>query len=265
MRLVLVGAAMCLPLMACAEENLVSNPGFEQGAERWGLINNWYAPEGKQASPGVIDDAAAHSGRASLRIDGQGSRGLAIQSPVPVEAGQKYRLSCWMRGESMGEVRAGPLIEFWSEEQGHLGGKFIAREVPAQWERLSEVTYAPVGSDYAKIMCATQTENEGRVWFDDVGVSAAVPPPPVHPELADDTLVWEDYEAPPSVAYYRVYASEQPFESVALMTAAEWLPADSRSLSMARVGADAQWVAVVAVDEDDMENPRVEPVEVRPQ
>ncbi|MGC9319516.1 MAG: carbohydrate binding domain-containing protein [Armatimonadota bacterium] len=264
MRLWMVGLAMCLPLMACAQENLVSNPGFEQGAEGWGLTNNWYAPAGREASPGTIDAAVAYSGEASLRIDGRGSRGLAIQSPLPVEAGEKYRVSCWMRGEGMDEVGAGPLIEFWSDEQGHLGGTFVAREVPAKWERVSAVTYAPVAADYAKIMCATQAENDGRVWFDDVSVSAAVPPPPVHPDLADATLVWEDYQAPVPVAYYRIYASDEPFESVALMRAAAWVPAETRSLSIERIEAGARYVAVVAVDEHDIENPRVEPIEVRP-
>lgn len=261
-----VAVALCIPAAALAQENLVANPGFEEGAERWGLINNWYAQnDPKRASPGVIDESAAHSGNASLRIDGQGSRGLAIQSPLKVQAAAKYRVSCWMKGENMGAARAGPLIEFWNADNTHLRGRFWAEDVPQEWTRLSNVIYAPEGTAYAKIMCATTASNDGQVWFDDVEVRLALPPPPVPVQVRGQELAWDDYQAPASVAYYRVYVAQQPFDSVALMQAAAWLPGDARSVEVADLpGATGKThFAVVAVDEDDLEDPNVTCVEVK--
>lgn len=266
-----VAALLCVPVAALAQENVVANPGFEEGATPWGLVNDWYARnDPKRASPGVIEDAFAHSGQACLRIDGQGSRGLAIQSPLKVQAAAKYRVSCWMKGENMGAARAGPLIEFWNADNVHLTGRFWAEDVPADWQRISRVIYAPKHTAYAKIMCATNADSDGQVWFDDVEVRLALPPPPVSVELRGRELVWEGYEAPASVAYYRVYAAEERFDSVALMRAVAWLPADARSAEVAKLPgaagpAAAGHFAVVAVDEDDLEDPNVTCVEVKAQ
>jgi len=260
-----VAFALSIAPAALAQENLVADPGFEEGPKSWGLINDWYARnEPKRASPGVIDESVAHSGNACLRIDGEGSRGLAIQSPLKVQPATKYRVSCWMKGENMGAARAGPLIEFWNAENTHLGGRFWAEDVPQQWTRVSKVIYAPAATAYAKIMCATTTDNDGQVWFDDVEVRLALPPPPVPVQARGQELVWDDYQAPPSVAYYRVYGAEQPFDSVALMQAAAWLPPDARSVGVGDLAAAGKtYLAVVAVDEDDLESPDVTCVEVK--
>ncbi len=261
-----VAFALSIAPAALAQENVVANPGFEEGATGWGLINDWYARnDPKRASPGEVDESVAHSGKACLRIDGEGSRGLAIQSPLKVQAAAKYRVSCWMKGENMGAARAGPLIEFWNAENTHLAGRFWAEEVPREWTRLSKVIYAPEGTAYAKIMCATSDNNDGQVWFDDVEVRLALPPPPVVVQARGQELVWDDYQAPPSVAYYRIYAAEEPFDSVALMQAAAWLPADARSVEIADLpGATGKThFAVVAVDEDDLESSDVTCVEVK--
>ena len=266
MLLVAVGVALCLPPAALAQQNLVGNPGFEEGAASWGLRNDWYATnDPKRASPAVIDAAVARSGAASLRIDGEGSRGLAIQSPLGLDPGLKYRVGCWMKGEGMGEARAGPLIEFWSADNLHLGGKFLAQPVPADWQRVSALVYAPANTGFAKIMCATNADNEGQVWFDDVEVRLAVPPPPVSLQVRDHELGWEQYQAPDSLAYFRVYAADRPFSSVALMRAAAWLPAEARSVAVTKLPGVAAKThfAVVAVDADDLENPAVTCVEVR--
>ena len=260
-----VAALLCVPVAALAQENVVANPGFEEGATPWGLVNDWYARnDPKRASPGVIDEALAHSGNACLRIDGQGSRGLAIQSPLKVQPAAKYRVSCWVKGDNMGAARAGPLIEFWNADNVHLAGRFWAEDVPAGWTRVSKSIYAPEGTGYAKIMCATSADNDGQVWFDDVEVRLALPPPPVPVQARGQELVWDDYQTPPSVAYYRVYGAEQPFDSVGLMRAAAWLPPDARSVGVGDLAAAGKtYLAVVAVDEDDLESPHVTCVEVK--
>ena len=256
---------LCVPAAARAQDNLVANPGFEDGATGWSLVNDWYARnDPKRASPAVIEQTMAHSGQACLRIDGAGSRGLAIQSPVGVQAGVRYRVSCWMRGEDMGDARAGPLIEFWTAQNKHIAGEFWSEQVPEDWRRVSHLIYAPENTGYAKLMCATTSNNDGRVWFDDVVVKPALPPPPVPAQARGHELVWDAYEATPSVAYFRVYAAEQPFDNVALMRAVAWLAADARSIDVTALpeAAGKTCFAVVAVDEDDLEEPRVTCVKV---
>jgi hypothetical protein len=56
--------------------NLIQNPGFENGLSGWITGNDWYElPKGAGMSAAVIDDAVAHSGKSSLRLDGKATEG----------------------------------------------------------------------------------------------------------------------------------------------------------------------------------------------
>lgn len=264
-------ALVCVYSAWAQRSEVLRNRGFENGAEHWHLQNDWYAsPKGSKASRCVIDKDVFREGSASLRIDGENNRGLAIQTPIKIKPGAQYRISGWVKAENLAPAFAQVGVEFWKTGEGYWrGGKSFGKTTgTTDWRPFTGSFYVPTGADYIKVYPCTSSPNKGKAWFDELSIQLDLPPPAVEPRIlkAPDgkpRLDWSAYRAPDNVAYYRVYASDRPFSSVALTAAVVWRPAHVRFVHLDALPR-AEYLAVTAVDEQDQENPQVNAVEVKP-
>jgi hypothetical protein len=120
----------------------------------------------------------AHSPTHALKIDSQTSelcRWLSETSTIPVNPGESYDVSAWMRTE--GAQPAGVLsVKFWT-----AAGVYIPRTIyaplalsgPHDWTQLSLSTTAPPGAAFLRI--ELRLNGPGTLWADDVRVTVGLP------------------------------------------------------------------------------------------
>ncbi len=97
-RAVLGGIALAA---TCAAQNLVSNPGFEDGLNGWSTI--WARQSG--AATALVAAAPVHAGTGALRVQHSGTEDWSIQPqtgfPLAVLPGRIYAYSAWVRVDSL--------------------------------------------------------------------------------------------------------------------------------------------------------------------
>jgi hypothetical protein len=122
-----------LTSMAMLAENLIPNPDFEKGREKWGL---WVAPDSQKMNcQFLLANNAAYSGRNCVQLVSDDFARFSIaanlsngnDNVIPVEPGDRYRVSAWVRGDTALKVQSGApgfLIrcEFFSHHKGVRGG-----------------------------------------------------------------------------------------------------------------------------------------------
>lgn len=146
-------------LATLAEDNLVFNPSFEE-AHNTGTPDGSYLsiPQDKGASWYLDPRTAAH-GRQSLRLqapaDGQ-SIGLR-PFPIPLEAGKRYRLSIWARGERPGQRMALTLDAVDEEKGTHV--------LSTDWQEYAVEFTASEGVG-ARSQIGLRLLSAGTAWFD---------------------------------------------------------------------------------------------------
>jgi len=145
-----VGLAACgLPVSA---QNLLTNPGFEQGSQGpvgWRLEGG---NQGQWASPG-------RQSRRCLSVTGEGKNSFYWRSEeLPLEPGGVYRLRFW--GRSEGEVSGGCVIAGLSRVNHDF-------RFSDSWQPYSFVFTVPAdgATDFIRL---GQWEQKGTVYFDDV-------------------------------------------------------------------------------------------------
>jgi len=148
--------------------NLVPNPGFEQGAEGWGL-----------AAGQTLDREVVHSGPASARlvVAGPEAGSSNLGCVVPVKPGHRYRVGIWMRRHGCGVCGA-----YASERdaEGKLSGAVtqVGLPVPREddvWQYASrEVQMGPNTTQLS--LRADIYRSTGTIWLDDFHVSEIIPP-----------------------------------------------------------------------------------------
>jgi len=175
-----------VPLMLAASlamgAELVKNGGFEQGLDGWSTSHDWYAqPKGAGLSLGQAAPGAGREGSAALRLDGKANRGLAMQV-FPVFPGT-YRISGWVRCDSLGDAKAGVLCEWLDRKNTWMSGD-MAVEVTGttEWVHVDKLLTAPAGARSVHLDLLTTAANSGRAWFDDIAMArqpgSGVPPAP---------------------------------------------------------------------------------------
>jgi hypothetical protein len=125
------------------------------------------------------DRSVARTGRASGRIDGEGTgtrpdAAFTIAPPDPaVRQGDRSTVTAFARASSMcGEVR---LALRWFSVEGPAVGSAQSEPVPCGtrgWRRLRATGVAPSGASYVGIYLRA-AGTVGRTWFDDVSYSFA--------------------------------------------------------------------------------------------
>lgn len=117
----------------------VENGGFESGLDGW----NARGGEGVAAV-----SEAAHEGKGGLRIP-TAEKTSVQATPVPVDYGKKYRISCWVRG--IGSIPVALGLGFRNDS-----GKYVDPENPnayklnlpsgAEWQHFSREFVPPDGA-----------------------------------------------------------------------------------------------------------------------
>ena len=157
-----------------ADENLIVNGTFEQGLSGW---NDFWSRTGTDrrlvGGSATLDGEQAHSGGKSVRIEHTGSQDWSFQQPdrLPVEPGQIYELSGWVRVEGEGDVTLGVILHDQNDKaiDWVYGGR--TTRATDGWLRLNSRFVIP--RDAASIVPRLIGNGPSTVWFDDVSLKPA--------------------------------------------------------------------------------------------
>jgi hypothetical protein len=154
-------------LQPCAGQELIANGGFENGSTGWGI----YIPEESQDKTCRFDVASdsPHSGVNCARLQTDDFARFCIGSTTsfPVQPGERYRVSAWVRLDPAAHVRVkapGFAIRLnlslgnQDTAGGHLliePGNLVARNIaaeavtdlPKKWTKVEAVVEVPAGVD----------------------------------------------------------------------------------------------------------------------
>ena len=160
----LVHIALTLCLGATAPDNLIENPGFEQGAQN--KVPGWYTnPDGPMGQV-VWDDAVAHSGRASIRLCATAPR-LRTAQTVRVAPNTTYKISGWVRTDraAQAEIRVIRNID-------RAGKPYLCEVAPPAVAGTQDWRYVEALFDSADgtrlSVWLWMPGGSGSAWFDDI-------------------------------------------------------------------------------------------------
>jgi uncharacterized repeat protein (TIGR01451 family) len=174
------GLLDCQPgVFVCEQtQNLVPNPGFEQGI---GWPNYWYC----SGDCTCQTDEPGHNSSTSARIHAGSARDEACMlftpiDDIPVEPGRFYDYSAWMKTDLL-KGNAYLRITFWSWREGPPGDWSYIGDAHTQfvtdtdwvWVKATGSVQAPADAERARIDAILPASSEGSVWFDDVFFSLA--------------------------------------------------------------------------------------------
>ena len=181
---------LCMALgaahLACAQENLIANPGFELDEDGDGIPDGWTfswastkstdTPElGRQEPDWGRDADVAHSGDASARIgveraidDGLWQQqNIELPADVPV-----FRLSAWIKVEGADGGAAHVAVVYLGEDNGWLAADYSAILVDqdTDWRRFVALCQPPEGTKFLRLRLWTNFHRRGPItaWYDDV-------------------------------------------------------------------------------------------------
>ncbi len=189
---------------ARAEGNIVSNPSFEE-VDASGFPLGWSghipvvpSDNPMQLVPGDAqmfgtDLSTEKSGSRSLRISSTDLVRLSMAQYLPFKAGQKLRLSAWIKGEGLAMdpkqgawIRLAFLNSDPAIQQGMVAqqGFLKSTESTFDWTLFSTEVTVPAGAQTMPLECYLW-QSKGTAWFDDVSVEV-IDGPPNDPALTTD-------------------------------------------------------------------------------
>jgi hypothetical protein len=202
----------CAAIPAVAAEPLLSNGGFENGIVGWGL----FVPEESQDKNcrfDVVSDAP-HSGLNCVRLQSDDFARFSVGTTfVPVQPGECYRISVWIRADPDAQVRLktpGFVIRLFlrqgnaDAEGGHMfigPGNRVARNTPADpvaktlpttWTQIEAVVKIPPGVD-AIGPALFSWWTKGAIYADDFSIEKVDPATAVTP-------LWQPPSSPPATS-----------------------------------------------------------------
>lgn len=135
-----IGGLLTLIPSGLPAQNLIRNPGFEDAGPAgtiaaWSVNPSWYIDPKEKGLAAVSADPEVFQGmgRRSLKMDGQGKRGLAQQSLAGRFApGQRLRLSGWMKFENIRPAVGRISVSFHGQNGKWLG----QRDITTDWRVL---------------------------------------------------------------------------------------------------------------------------------
>ena len=157
--------------------NLVSNPGFEQGAgdgwpELWAADRNVFS---------LVTDSP-RTGTYCLRFENHdATRYVLCTAPLSLERGKRYELEAWVRTENVEGEDSGAAIciEWYGENKTFLGGAYPGgvKATNAEWTRVHGTTRpVPDEAIYTHVVCYVRKGMTGVAYWDDVSVKRFFPP-----------------------------------------------------------------------------------------
>ena len=172
--------------VAAPNDNLLTNPRFEQGLAGWNASQSWYEAKvdgkGTGLSEVTVVPGAGHDGGPALQMVGQGNRGIALQV-FPVAA-LRLKVSGWLKCENLGNASADVLVEFVAEGGKWLSGTGLGGVTDTRdWTRLEKEIEVPAEAESIHFDLLTNSPNNGTVWWSDLSMTAAVEPNSQPPHL----------------------------------------------------------------------------------
>lgn len=151
-------------------ENLVKNPGFEEGNDEsvyfW-QTHCWEKAEG--VTEFFIDESVYHSGGKSACIVNHSENDSRYMQPIKVKGDTYYRLSCWVKTENVGTKTKGANISI----EGSLDTSRDIRETSDNWEYLELYGKTSPNQETFTLTIGLGgygNTNTGKIWIDDVEV-----------------------------------------------------------------------------------------------
>ena len=149
-------------------DNLLPNPSFEQGPVGW--ANSWSRDEG--ALEVALDEAQAHGGRASLKIEHTGQNDWAIfpADRIPVKPGDLFVASAWLKVERI-EQDLNLSVVVYDAKGEVISWVYGAAETRAthDWRQVTSRWIAPQGA--AAILPRLVGDGPLVAWVDDLSLA----------------------------------------------------------------------------------------------
>jgi len=183
---------LCLALAgaqpAAAQENLVTNPGFEVDEDGDGLPDGWTfawvttrsgdtADMGRQEPDWGRDGEIAHGGEYSVRtgVTRAIDDGLWQQEGIELPDGVDiFRLSAWLKVEGADGGTAHVAVIYRDEEGGWLGADYNAILVneDTDWQQFVALFRPAESAKYLRLRLWTNFNRRGPItaWYDDISI-----------------------------------------------------------------------------------------------
>jgi|GEM_PF-1196294 len=156
------------------EVYLITNPSFEDEPGTTNVkINGWRYHPSLYAKGAELSSEAAFDGTRSLKFTGEKGMGVETYSPIPVKAGEKYKVSLYVNLTSLAGTPTAVGFRFFDETgatQVQLKTFPLPTNMPAgQWTQFTtdEVT-VPDGAAGMRILIVSNSQTEMVGYFDKV-------------------------------------------------------------------------------------------------
>ncbi len=160
-----------IPAVPANTDDLVT---LQEGFER--ANPDWYAGTGITLT---VDRGEHHSGTGSLRVEGTQSNGwnyAANRTQFAVYPGSKYRLTCWMKVDSLQPESLAPYFKLgvnntegkWST---NISTNLYDMHRAGQWQQLSAIAETPLDAALGQFAVERGTNDSQTtviIWLDDV-------------------------------------------------------------------------------------------------
>lgn len=168
-----------LGVTAAARANLLPNPGFEAPPAANGLPGeSWWLYEARGRPDVRVDVAGSHSGKASVRLQGEEGPKFTLVSPrCEVSPGDELKFEAWMRGGAgTARTNAGYVGLAFRDAAGRVFERAytVPGALDAQWRLVAGGATAPTGAASAELHVG-YTNACGPVWCDDASVEITSP------------------------------------------------------------------------------------------
>lgn len=158
------------PPVAAVGQNLLTDPGFEQGALRWEWVTTPF--EGARVE---CDTTIAHTGRRSMLCSQMTiapvpmRAGMCAVLPGRLLAGKRVRLSAWFRGDSIGADCYAQVA--WEGSAGtDRSGASPSLHGTFDWSRTYIDVSVPATAKTVWAWLQFSVPAAGRVWMDDASL-----------------------------------------------------------------------------------------------
>jgi len=203
---------------------LLLNRGFELDANRDGTPDAWGFNGFNTAATATLDPAVAHSGQASVRIDGQPSARAGATVGLPddqVDPAAVYLFSAWLKVDGTTASSPGTAARFTSVD---IKGNVLESDYrgvapgPSDWRRHEWLVTFPKDTVRANVVLFHH--GEGTAWWDDVSLqkaTAATAIAPAQAALVPDGKPVFQWQSPAAEGVLAV-SSDESFDPEATRT-----------------------------------------------
>lgn len=180
-----------------SKENLLSNPGFEDGLES--LERSFLGNETNEVKF-TLDDKVKHSGKFSLALEKSVNKFWPVQMIGETEieaksATNRLKVTAWVKAENAKKATIALYLNSKSSDGKIEFGTYVGSErgsVSHDWKKYEKVLECPQGTDSIDVYY--QMYGPGKVWFDDVSIEFVDSKTPLSESTSNKEETKEDPE-----------------------------------------------------------------------